>query len=514
MTQQMLLYGPQADARKRTRAVIYVRVSSDKAGGASVAEQEKHCRLFAAMQGWDVVAVYCDNDKSANENSSDVREEWERLVVELEAGRFDFLVVWEPSRATRDEQVWHTVAAACVKRGVQFVANNRLYDPADPEDRFMLDLFFALARREAAMTRKRVLRGSGDRAKSGIPGVGKAPFGYRRVYSQDTRRMSGQIPDYEERITRNLAGDVFLWKPAEVLRSIFGDALAGISAHQIAETLNENGIPNPRTFHAMEHHPKRPRRYDGRWHPAVIKRILQNPAYLGHRLHNGVKVAEGRWEALVEEEDFFAIQNLFAARRTQKRRPTQQRHLLSYFAMCRSCSRGVGFTNQGGVDAYRCRLGHSYVRKAEAERYVEWWIMSWLAVPAHLDEIRLSTRDEREIAEARAEVERLEADLAGWEADAVSGDVDRAVYKARKAVLEPQIQDARKRAFELGLPFELMALADLEDPSAGWVDLVFDAQRQILTYLLDVEIVPVGRGVKNVPVDQRVVVSRKQRDHP
>ena len=49
------------------RAVIYARVSSDpNERGRSVSEQEAECRAVCEREGWHVVAVYSDNDRSAS----------------------------------------------------------------------------------------------------------------------------------------------------------------------------------------------------------------------------------------------------------------------------------------------------------------------------------------------------------------------------------------------------------------------------------------------------------------
>jgi DNA invertase Pin-like site-specific DNA recombinase len=50
-----------------TRAVIYTRVSQDRgAGKRSVGEQEAECRTVATGNGWTVVRVFTDNDRSAS----------------------------------------------------------------------------------------------------------------------------------------------------------------------------------------------------------------------------------------------------------------------------------------------------------------------------------------------------------------------------------------------------------------------------------------------------------------
>ena len=48
-------------------ALIYARVSQDRRHGRSVAEQEAECRAWAGREGWRVVDVIVDNDRSASQ---------------------------------------------------------------------------------------------------------------------------------------------------------------------------------------------------------------------------------------------------------------------------------------------------------------------------------------------------------------------------------------------------------------------------------------------------------------
>src|SRR5690625_5242923 len=48
------------------RAVVYVRISDDPEGTErGVDRQEADCRAYAAARGWEVVAVFRENDMSA-----------------------------------------------------------------------------------------------------------------------------------------------------------------------------------------------------------------------------------------------------------------------------------------------------------------------------------------------------------------------------------------------------------------------------------------------------------------
>jgi Resolvase, N terminal domain len=83
------------------RAIIYTRVSADRAGGRSVEEQGAECRALCEREGSPVEEPpLVDNDRSASRFATKTRTNYERLRDLLEPG--DALVTWEASRAQRD----------------------------------------------------------------------------------------------------------------------------------------------------------------------------------------------------------------------------------------------------------------------------------------------------------------------------------------------------------------------------------------------------------------------------
>ena len=82
------------------RAVIYTRVSQDRgAGKRSVGEQEAECRTLATGNGWTVVRVFTDNDRSASRYAKKLRPGFTELLAFIEAGGAEVLMTWEGSVA-------------------------------------------------------------------------------------------------------------------------------------------------------------------------------------------------------------------------------------------------------------------------------------------------------------------------------------------------------------------------------------------------------------------------------
>lgn len=496
------------------RAVIYTRVSADRAGGASVERQEKRGRGVVAAEEWELIDVFSDNGRSASEYAKRERPDWQRLMIDLEAGRFDVLVVWEPSRATRDRMVYAALMATCEEKGVLICIDGRTLDPGKADEALLLDVFFALARHGSAKTQERTDQAVANRAKDGKPAPGRAPFGFRRVYDSATGKVRTQEPDDDVRRAVAEDGTVTEWSPAGLVRDLFADALAGITPYAMANKLNALGIPNPSTVYALEHHAERERSYSARWCDSMIAVLLQNVAYIGQRVHHGTVVADDCWPAIIEDDEkFYGVANAFAARRIgPDTRPARVRHLMSRIVICDECNTPMQSAPGGRAEyAYRCRFGRSYIPEAVLDRFVVNRLLAWLTVPANIAKLRRHNVAENgtaaTIAEARGTCERLEAELRTWKRNATKGLIDQEDYIARRAVLLPEITDARRRATMTGIPPVLHDLIDVEDMVATWEDLMLPAQRLIVTTLIDVRVLRAGRGRRNMPTRERVIVT-------
>jgi DNA invertase Pin-like site-specific DNA recombinase len=80
-------------------AVIYCRISDDHEGaGLGVSRQEADCRDLAAARGWEVVAVYTDNDTSAY--SGKPRPGY-RAMQAADRDEFQALIAWHTDRLHR-----------------------------------------------------------------------------------------------------------------------------------------------------------------------------------------------------------------------------------------------------------------------------------------------------------------------------------------------------------------------------------------------------------------------------
>ena len=82
------------------RVAIYTRYSSAHQRDASIADQLRVCREFAARQGWTVVQEFTDH---ATSGATLLRSGFQALMWDALNGRFDVVLaeVWTVSAATR-----------------------------------------------------------------------------------------------------------------------------------------------------------------------------------------------------------------------------------------------------------------------------------------------------------------------------------------------------------------------------------------------------------------------------
>lgn len=373
------------------RAAIYARVSHDlKDTGRSVAQQEAECRAHVARAGWVLVGVWVDNSRGASKYSRGVREEWEVLQEQITNGEIDILVVWEPSRLTRDRMVWAALAHHCEEQDVKIAASGRVYDLDDPEDAFQLDLYFALGIREVGITRKRVMRDKTHEAEAGRP-HGRLLFGYYRLYHPTKGALLRQVKDDRRRINLwaiNTA--LFLavtalpemwatplgrfalgWRPVDPrLRDRLnedsrrqppwwaidpairanGRPLLWYTRERVVDTLLQRSLQGDKPFVMTRELALAGILTAGnrQFTPGSVRTLLTNPSYAALRRHHDRRF-KATWPAYISVEDHLAIKATFVKRTGEK--PTRDhslKYLLSGIIACSICEGNTSVQGERG----------------------------------------------------------------------------------------------------------------------------------------------------------------------
>jgi DNA invertase Pin-like site-specific DNA recombinase len=376
-----------ATTTRRLRAALYGRASSDpNKRGRSIKDQFAVGELECEDNDWDVVGRYEDRDRSASRRATKERERWNELVADVEADKIDVIVYAERSRATRRMDVFIPLRELCERTGTLLCYGGRTYDMRKPADRREATRDALQAEEEAESTIERNERTARLNARRGAP-HGKCQFGYVREYDPATGELIGQAPHIEH---------------AEVVRDLFKRARAREGMVPMLETL---------------------RRYRPTATEAGLRRLFQNKAYIGVRVHYNTEYAAA-WPAIVDETLFWQVQKIMKAPERRTTPGPTPRHLLTRTGRCGVCverklvrpdlrvrKRESPRAEGGFVLRYQCHFGHIVVKRDDLDAYVTEAAHAWLSSPQAVAAFRADV-DENRIDGLRARLEMLTAHLA------------------------------------------------------------------------------------------------------
>jgi site-specific DNA recombinase len=241
------------------KVAIYARYSSDNQRDASIADQLRICREFAARQGWTVVQEFADH---AISGATLLRSGFQALMRDALNRRFDVVLAESLDRFSRDQEDTAGLFKRLTFAGVNIVT-------LAEGDITHLHIGFkgtmnALFLKDLADKTHRGLRGRVEGGKS----AGGLCYGYRVVKSLS----GGTVTTGEREI-----------EPAQaaIVERIFREFVAGIAPKAIAMRLNRDEIAGP---------------FGGSWSPSTIhgnsKRgtgILNNELYVGRLIWNRLR---------------------------------------------------------------------------------------------------------------------------------------------------------------------------------------------------------------------------------
>jgi site-specific DNA recombinase len=497
-------------AGPKVRVRSYSRASHDPSGTqSSVTTQDRRNDSTVAEFDWTLIQPYSDNDRPASKRARKIgRPGYEQMLEDMRADPGDLLLLFEMARGSRDLAVYVALRDFCLENGPYYwMVGGNLYDLRDKNDKQQLNAMASQAEGGSDNIAEAVLAGLESQALDGRP-HGQTPFGYQRFKHPITGKFLSQALD-----ERDQGG----WNPAGVVREIFKRFLAGVPAPHIADWLNELGVPTARLWWAqqLEREDRILKHRGAVWTEGKVYKILINPHYLGIRLHNGVLTKEECWPAIVDEGVYFAVAQKMS-RRGIKGKPTAAQSLLTCNAECGKCGGEIVGQKENitptkrhvSYPIYRCRRGDCAVPQAEADAFVEAIVVGYLQTAA---EVQITKADlNAEVAEARAEAERLRAQLAWWKVrmeDDARPDVTPDDYDRKAAELLPKIRVAEELAAR-GLPSALTEMAG-PDAAAKWEAKGLPERREIVRELVRVIVHPAGRGRRHVPIEQRVTVVRR-----
>jgi DNA invertase Pin-like site-specific DNA recombinase len=249
-------------------AGIYCRLSNDDerfGESVSIENQKQLLQNYVAGQGWNEVEVYCDDGYSGVNFD---RPAVKRMIEDAKAGRIDIIVVKDLSRFGRNYiEVGQYTDYLFPQIGCRFIALGNGVDTslqtANNDMMGFLNLFNEFHSRD---TSKKVRAVKKAYAEQGKYLAAIAPLGYKKN-PQDKNSL---IVDEET---------------APIVRRIFTLRSTGMGYHQIALTLNAEGVPIPLDIHYARLGKPNPNRCNHAWSGSCVKQIIRNEVYIGNMVN-------------------------------------------------------------------------------------------------------------------------------------------------------------------------------------------------------------------------------------
>ena len=374
---------------KVERCAIYRRIStSNQEENTSLDVQNQACRTHASEKGYAVVADYCDVHSGADLWH---REHLQRLINAAEDGEFDVVVIYHTDRLSREADHLAFIRVQLKRSGVRVesVMNPRT---DSFEDKLMSTFEALFAQHERVRIQSRMAAGR------------------RHRIEKEQRLQPGSEPllgyGFDDPAPGAKNAYVEDPKTSWIVKRAFRDYVAGKSLREIANQLNDEGIPTSR---------------GRKWTGVQINRIIRHPYYRGLTAanrytsfigENGTRLTRERpveewvWTpgvapALVDDELWITANERLGKNKLDKTRPYDQREdalLRAGFVFCKDCGGGMSVHRQHGRVYYRCRHAHlgksdkckgKCVEASKIDKFVWSSVESWIADPGVIEaEIR------------------------------------------------------------------------------------------------------------------------------
>lgn len=455
------------------KAVVYRRISDDREGReAGVDRQGEDCAALAAQRGMTVVKVYTDDDIGASTRSRKRRPDYEQMIEDARAGRFDVILAYSSSRITRRPRENEDLLELAERHRIEFAyVRSPSFDLNTADGRHVARMLAANDAAESERTSERVQRAFRAIEAAGEWRGGPRPFGFDE---------NGVTMRAEE---------------ADLIRHAMADVIAGVSLSAIAHRWNTLGVVTPRGL---------------RFTVTAVRQVLARARNAGLIELKGTVIGPAQWDAIVSEEEWRAVRAVFADPGRCHSPGPEPRWLGSRLYVCGPCGgvMQVG-RNRDKRRIYRCcnvgdKTGRRHtlrvadpvdavVEMLVVERLSRRDAVGLLPVPSGVDTSAL-----------RGERARIEILLTELDDDRDSGRITRARWLRRNGELSGRVEriDVELGAVEQVSPLAGLPLGDADAMGRVWFGtrpdrsdgLDLSRRRAVLRDLVTVTIVGQRKG--------------------
>ena len=295
--------------------------------GDAIRRQQDDNLYTCSYNGWEVVATYTDQSRSAFSGAE--RPEFDRMVRDFRAGKFDVIVAWKLDRLVRRvgtlTDMVREVQGERPEDGLRICTGDcGLLDLTRPDGRYLATLFANNAELESARKGERERRANLQHALEGNPRrASQRCYGYthdRKIVTDEAALVRACYKAYTNghamnAILRALNGD-----ESSVAYPALKTALAGLEAPQKwTRTRLKYMLINPKYagFVAYVSEPATPGAKRKQRARIVADHVLRD--------ENGAPV-RGNWEPIIDEATWFKAAELAKAR-SHGEQPNWRKHI-------------------------------------------------------------------------------------------------------------------------------------------------------------------------------------------
>ena len=283
------LIGDQKLDPGRKRAVIYIRKSRILKGTVPYSPeiQEQACRARAEKEGWEIVDVVYDLDKSGRNSNRDGIQKVFRMV---KSGQVDYVVAHYLDRAFRNITSFFQFLDLLRNHGVDFVSTAESLDTRTFEGRLIVMAMAMLAEMPVAIASERGRAAKAARFKKGLHNGGYR-LGYCNGLCSTCTDPNGQgycplfggsdRPESER-------GRIQVPHPIEqnLVRLIAYNYQRGLSDREIADEINAHTYNLPDGMQVKFRTKGVPNSYPpGEIKRDTVREIVRNPFHVGYVAH-------------------------------------------------------------------------------------------------------------------------------------------------------------------------------------------------------------------------------------
>ena len=317
------------------KAVIYARYSSDKQTEQSIEGQVRCCEEFAKAKGYTIIGEYIDRGLSGK---IDTRPEFQRMIKDSHKRCFQFIIVYQLDRFSRDKYDSAIHKNTLRKNGVRVLSSKENITD-DPSGMLMETVLEGMAEYYVAELAIKIKRGMNESWLKGHYLGGLVTYGYNKVSIDPAKPKT-------KRYEINKA-------EAEIVRQIFAQYSNGKTIKQIQKWLGANKVVNKKG----QPFPKN-----------TLLNMLANKKYIGTLTLNGQENKNGI-PAIVDKKLFADVQKrLFKNQGKPSAHKAPLYYLLSGTLYCGYCHLAVtGDSGTSGTKGVVYRYYKCVKKKARSQ---------------------------------------------------------------------------------------------------------------------------------------------------